>query len=39
MDRLWEIFERFSDIANMDSEHIFEDFLKFLNENYVVIEK
>ena len=30
MDRLWEIFEKFSDIANMESEHIFEDFLRFL---------
>ena len=39
MDRLWEIFEKFSDVANMDSEHIFKDFLEFLNDNYVVTER
>ena len=39
MDRLWEIFEKFSDVANMESEHIFEDFLGFLNDNYVIIER
>lgn len=39
MDRLWEIFEKFSDVANMESEHIFEDFLRFLNDNYVIIER
>lgn len=39
MDRLWEIFEKFSDVANMESEHIFEDFLRFLNDNYVITER
>ena len=39
MDRLWEIFEKFSDVANMESEHIFEDFLRFLNDNYVIVER
>ena len=39
MSKSWEVFEKFSDVADVDSEHIFEDFLKFLDDNYVIVER
>lgn len=39
MRNVWEIFNEFAKVANEDSEHIFADFMEFLDKNYIVVER